>query len=456
VELGRFATMFSGYTELRLQHNELRRVMLVNGSVVANQSVSRGGVSARVRDRGAWGFASDADTADAGVERVIRAATDNARWLGARGPQRQGELPSRAGGSVDRFNTARRRWTSAEVVDYLLELDRLIASRHPRLHSRTLSLSALDMAKALATSEGSESDSLIPRTILGVSLAMVRDGEPVRLVDTHGGFGQLEDVLTDPEAVMAAVGRQVAHLEQKRDAVHPRAGAAEVILDADLAGILAHEAIGHTTEADLVLGGSIAGPNLGKQIASPLVSLTDFANTAFGERCPVPVYVDDEGTLAVDVPLIADGVLKGFMHNKETALRFGVAPTGNARAFEFSDEPLVRMRNTSFLPGNSTLDEMIASVDDGYYLMRPSNGQADSTSEFMFGVVLGYEIKRGRIGRAIRDTTISGVAFDVLRTVSMVSGDISWQCGGMCGKKQPIPVGMGGPAIKCRVSLGGE
>jgi TldD protein len=448
--------MFSGYTELRLQHNEMRRVQLVNGSVVTNQSVSRGGVSARVRDGGAWGFASDADTADTGVERVLRAATDNARWLGRRGGRDLGALPSRSGSSVDRFNTKQRRWTSAEVVDFLEELDRLIAARHPQVRSRTLTLGTLDMAKALATSTGSESDSLVPRTILNVSLSMMADGEPVRLSTTHGGFGQLEDVLTAPGALTAAIEQQVRQLEDKCRAVHARAGASELVLDADLAGILAHEAIGHTTEADLVLGGSVAGPNVGKTVASELVSLTDFANTAFGQRCPVPVYVDDEGTAAQDVPIIADGVLKGFMHNKETALRFGVAPTGNARAFEFSDEPLVRMRNTSFLPGNSTLEEMIASVDDGYYLMRASNGQADATSEFMFGVVLGYEIKGGKLGRAIRDTTISGVAFDVLRTVSMVSGQMSWQCGGMCGKKQPIPVGMGGPAIKCRANLGGQ
>ena len=110
-----------------------------------------------------------------------------------------------------------------------------------------------------------------------------------------------------------------------------------------------------------------------------------------------PPPMPSPGPVPEGASLFVDGVLQGFMHSKETALRFEVPPTGNARAFEFSDEPLVRMRNTSFLPGSSTLDEMIASVDDGYYLMRASNGQADATSEFMFGVVLGYEIKGGKI-----------------------------------------------------------
>lgn len=114
------------------------------------------------------------------------------------------------------------------------------------------------------------------------------------------------------------------------------------------------------------------------------------------------------------------------------------------------------MRNTAILPGKSSLDEMIASIDDGYYLMNSGNGQADSTSEFTFGVTMGYEIKNGKLGKAIRDTTVSGVAFDMLKTVSMISKDMSWSCAGMCGKKQPIPVGMGGPAIKCKINIGGK
>jgi TldD protein len=99
---------------------------------------------------------------------------------------------------------------------------------------------------------------------------------------------------------------------------------------------------------------------------------------------------------------------------------------------------------------------MISSIDNGYYLMQSSNGQADSTGEFMFGVVQGYEITNGKLGKALKDTTISGVAFDVLKTVSMISDDVKWSCFGMCGKKQSIPVGMGGPAIKCRVNIGGR
>ena len=74
----------------------------------------------------------------------------------------------------------------------------------------------------------------------------------------------------------------------------------------------------------------------------------------------------------------------------------------------------------------------------------------------MFGVCLGYEIKDGKLGRAIKDTTISGVAFDMLKTVTMISDEMNWSCAGMCGKKQWIPVGMGGPSLRCRIHIGGE
>jgi TldD protein len=143
------------------------------------------------------------------------------------------------------------------------------------------------------------------------------------------------------------------------------------------------------------------------------------------------------------------------MSSRETAARLGLAPTGNARAFLPEDEPLVRMRNTAILPGASRLDDMIAGVDHGYLLLMTANGQADSTTEFMFAITLGYEIENGRIGRAIRDTTVSGSAIKVLQAVDAISDDMVWSAAGYCGKKQPMVVSFGGPAIRTRAHLGG-
>lgn len=160
--------------------------------------------------------------------------------------------------------------------------------------------------------------------------------------------------------------------------------------------------------------------------------------------------------MAEDAVLIKDGILTGYMHNRETAQEWGVKPAGNARAWSFSDEPIIRMRNTAVLPGKDKLEDIIASIDDGYYLTDTNNGQADLSGEFMFGVTMGYEIKKGKLGRAILDTTVSGIAFEMLKSVDMVSDNVIWCSSGMCGKKQPIPVGMGGPQLRCTLMIGGR
>jgi TldD protein len=242
----------------------------------------------------------------------------------------------------------------------------------------------------------------------------------------------------------------------KCEAVAARGGKHTVVLAPELAGMLAHEAMGHPCEADLVLGGAVTRDLVGKRVASDLVTMLDVAHTFGGQEVMIPVYADDEGMPARDAVLIKDGVLTEFMNSRETAAKMGIRPTGSARAYAPSDEPLVRMRNTVIVPGQSKLEEMIAGVDDGYYLMKTANGQADSTTEFMFGISLAYEIKGGKLGRAIRDTTLSGSAIKVLQSVDAVSDDIHWNCSGYCGKKQPMVVSMGGPALRAQAHIGGE
>ena len=342
-------------------------------------------------------------------------------------------------------------------VDYAREVDAYIAKKYPNLMSRTVVAMEDSMEKLIVTSDGASGHILAPRSYTYVVLTAQTDaGAPVELYQAYGGSGVFNDNFADPAKLHAEIDALYEKLMQKREGVYADAGEKTVILDGMMSGMLSHEAVGHTVEADLVLGGSVAGPNLNKRVASDLVTLTDFAHTAFGETCPLPVYIDDEGTEATDSPLIVNGILTGYMNNRESAQHFGMTPQGNARAWLFQDEPLIRMRNTSIHPGKDKLEDMIASIDDGYYLIQSNNGQADTTGEFMFGVTMGYEIKNGKIGKALLDTTISGVAFEMLKTVDMVSDKVVWVSSGMCGKKQPMPVGMGGPALRCKVKIGGR
>ena len=455
--LSRFANRFDGYTELRVQQNTSTNITLLNGDVTSNGRAAHSGVSARVFRDGVWGFAARPSLADDEIVATVNEATRNATFLAKRAGRGVEHLPADRTQHDADFRTKGPRHTETQVLDYLRALDEHIHTTYPTLRSRTVQLADLDMEKRLYNSDGSDAYSNITRSLVIINLVCDDEtGTPVSLRKGYGGRGQFEDVFTTLESLHESIDRLHSHLMHKRVGVPARAGVHEVILDSELAGILAHEAVGHTTEADLVQEGSVAGDYVGQQIASPLISMVDFANTYNDETLPVPVYVDDEGVQSQDTWLIKDGVLRNFMHNKQSAQHFSQAVTGNARAYQFHDEPLIRMRNTAILPGNDRLQSMIESIEDGYYLMWPSNGQADYTSEFMFGVSLGYEVKNGRIGAAIKDTTISGVAFDMLKTVSMVSDEMTWSCAGMCGKKQIIPVGMGGPSVKCRINVGGE
>ena len=450
----RHAENLDHYTEIRSHANLHTRLVMRKGTIIENTQSERRGVSARCHRGGAFGFASRAG--DGAIEAVVAEAAANAELSRDRGTDAGGLPETGAGRGEFDYRTSRPRATASDRMAVVAEIDDYVTRTYPGLLNADIVLSNLAIEKALVTSEGAATRSYVPRSNVVLQLAMQGNDGVVDLHRIYGGFGDFEDRFESPDWMFEAIDRLYEELREKADGAYCEAGTHDVILDSDLAGILAHEAIGHTCEADLVLGGSVAGDNLGRQVASEKFTLVDHAARGPDGNASIAIHVDDEGTPCRDVTIIENGVLKGFLHNKETARTFGVEPTGNARAYTFSDEPLVRMRNTAIKPGGDRLEDMIGAIDHGYYLKRSTNGQADSTSEFMFGVTQGYEIRNGVLGRAIRDTTISGVAFDMLRTITHVGDDLTWSRGGMCGKKQLIPVGMGGPAIKCRISLGGR
>ena len=455
----KYRDLLPEHTQLRAQFSHSASVALLKGNLVRNSSAHTTGVNARTWNGGVFGFAAEPSAGDEAIRNVLAKADANARLLAGR--VKRDFIPVTELSCGDFDDGIRVEPVPQNVLlDYAKAVDDYIAGKYPDLASRAVSCRCESRRKVLLTAAGGSARHTTARAHLVLSLsAEAKDGSgAIDVFDAvGGGFGSFTDHYSDPALVFEKIDRLYEDLMKKVEGVFPDAGVADVVIDSALAGMLAHEAVGHTTEADLVLAGSVAGPLLGKQVASPLVSLTDFAYEALGEKTPLPVYVDDEGTPCSDVEIIKDGILTGFMTSQETATHFDDMPArGNARGYSFGDEPLVRMRNTCIHPGKDKLEDMIASIDHGYYLLKSGNGQADTTGEFMFGVTSGYEIEHGKIGRALRDTTISGVAFDMLRTVDMVSDELSWDSVGTCGKKQPMTVSMGGPAIKCRVNIGGR
>lgn len=451
-----YKSNLKAYTELRAQVNSSQTVNILKGNLTTNQSNTKQGVSARIFKNGVYGFASSSEYNRESVGRVLDAASNNADFLYGKRKNEPYHLPQ-VGQGYFPLNRQERISPQKYIIDFARELDEYIASHYKHLDSRSVVCKQDINEKLLYTTDSYDSHTITPRANIFVAMTTNdSSGIPVNLYKVWGEYGIFDETFTDSGKLYEGIDQLYERLMHKRESVYAEGGLKQVILDPDLAGILAHEAIGHTVEADLVRGGSIAGSYREKKVASELITMVDYANSYEGKLLGVPVFVDDEGTPAEDVVLIENGILKEFMHNKETAAHYGVKPKGNARANEFIDEPLVRMRNTAILPGKSTLDEMIASVEDGYYLMNPTNGQADLTGEFMFGVAMGYEIKKGKLGRAIKETTISGIAFDMLQTVDMVSDTMIWENAGLCGKKQWIPVSMGGPALRCKINVGGK
>ena len=450
-------SLFKEHTELRAQVNTDKRVTFLAGNMVSNAQSTESGLSARVYRGGTYGFASGAEYTPESVKSVLQAATDNARFMDDQVKKGDPPLPGIAAGRIDTKAPMFEDVNQSVLIDYARALDEFIVKKYKNLSSRTVVANTLNIEKLLSVSDGHDTHFWQPRSAVYVFMTMENtDGVPIELYKSFCELGKFDDFFTNPAKLEEELDLLYKYLCDKREGVYAEAGLKKVILHPDLAGILAHEAIGHTVEADLVLGGSVAGYNLNKQVANECITMVDFAHTYDGKAVPLPIFVDDEGTPAEDAVLIDKGILKGYMHSRESARHFGVKPQGNARGFKFSDEPLIRMRNTAILPGKDKLEDMIASVDDGYYLIKTGNGQADSTGEFMFSVEMGYEIKNGKLGKAIRETTISGVAFEMLKTVDMISDDMKWDMGGFCGKKQPMTTGMGGPAIKCDVNIGGR
>jgi len=250
------------------------------------------------------------------------------------------------------------------------------------------------------------------------------------------------------------IGEKVAKRAVKQlKAKTPKGGMFPVVLGSNVVGVFVHEAFGHLAEADLALSGGVLASNLGKKIASDAVTFYDdgTVNDAFGS-----FKYDDEGVPAQKTLLIKDGVVAGLMHNRETATKFNVAPTGNARAEDFRVEPIIRMRNTFMAPRDHSLEELIEGVRKGYYFKSFRGGQANIDGTFQVGIQEAYEIVKGEIGEPVRNASISGNTLETLVKVDAAGKDFKlWP--GRCGKGQTAFICDGGPSIRVKeVTVGGS
>jgi TldD protein len=218
-----------------------------------------------------------------------------------------------------------------------------------------------------------------------------------------------------------------------------------------------HEAVGHGLEGDFNRKKTSAFAGLmGQQVAAKGVTVVD-DGTMFERRGSLSI--DDEGTPTNCTTLIEDGILVGYMQDRQNARLMGVKPTGNGRREGYAHVPMPRMTNTYMLGGEHTPEEIISSVKNGIYAVSFGGGQVDITSgKFVFGCTEAYMIENGKIAAPIKGAMLIGNGPESMHRVSMVGNDLKLDLGiGMCGKQgQGVPVGVGQPHLRMdQVTVGG-
>jgi TldD protein len=235
-----------------------------------------------------------------------------------------------------------------------------------------------------------------------------------------------------------------------RGAEPVRPGRYTVVLSPAVAGIFAHETVGHRSEADFLLAEAALrrGWGLGDRVGPPELSILDDGGVEGSGYVPW----DDEGQPARRTWLVREGAIAGRLHSASTAAAFGEACTGNARALDFRFEPMVRMTTTWIAAGDATKEELFAPIEEGFFLETVAHGSGMST--FTMAPVLAWRIERGRVATPARIALATG---EVLETLSRIDGlsdtvEIPWRIGGGCGKldQGPLQVAAGGPFVRIR------
>lgn len=448
----------NNWVEIRY-HNRRSRVMAVRKGEVSDMSSKHyEGVGIRVLVNGTFGFASSSDLSPKNLEKTLKTAEQMAQQLQSRKKTKiklaQTKNLAKKDFLLPGFKELQNMPTDQKFMLVKNSEERLRKSSQ-KIESASCQYSEVFEDKIILTTDGADSHLQLVRPELRF-VAVAADGSKHSIgndsVGTTGGWECLFLNRNVDEFIHNTTQNAVELLK----APSPAGGKTTVILSPSMVGLLSHEAIGHTVEADFVNSGSVAQGKVGQMVASSLVSLCDSGASEYTVGAGGELPVDDEGVLTQKTYVIRAGRLENYLHNRETAAQYGANPAGNARAWEFSDEPLIRMRNTYIEPGKDKLEDMIAGIEEGLFIDGPMGGQADATGEFMFGANKVRKIKNGKLGDYMQKVTISGIAFDTLKTVDAVSKDFKWDLGsGHCGKGQPAKVDAGGPYLRCKVLVGG-
>ena len=439
----KFATDGADDGELFLERRRSESLLFDDGRIKSASYDASEGFGLRAVSGEVTGYAHSTEVSEASLAR----ATETARLAVSEGGASLAAAPSPTNKKlysdadpISGMSFAIKRDTLREIDDYARALD-------PRIVQVTASLAASYQDVVILRPDGQEVQDARPMARLNVSVIAEQDGR--REKGSVGGGGRFGlDGLVDPEYWKPQVDEALRIALVSLRAEPAPAGVMDVVLGPGWPGILLHEAIGHGLEGDFNRKGTSAFAGLmGQRIAAKGVTVLD-DGTIPDRRGSISV--DDEGTPSGKNTLIEDGILVGYMQDRQNARLMGVAPTGNGRRESYAHAPMPRMTNTYMLGGDTDPQDIVADLKDGIYAVGFGGGQVDITNgKFVFSCTEAYRVKNGKVGAPVTGATLIGDGATALRHIRAIGNDMAMDPGmGNCGKQgQWVPVGVGQPTL---------
>ena len=432
------------YCDVRIEDTKRAWYSMQNDEILGNGETCIKGAMIRIFDGKLWYTAetNDIDKIQKKIEELAKLATPNPKIL--ENPIVKNLSVNKA--SVLKFQEKKsfRSLTAKDkedIVNYYRK--KCIDKSIEEIKVCNASFFYISTIKELYTSKGTEIIQDYQRGNVGMWFQIsgkdnitFGGGERIYAFDFKGLKGREEEIIEKRDRT----------LDFAKNNIPVTPGDYVCVLSPSVTSVFTHESFGHKSEADLMLNDKTLRDEwtMGKQVANPKVSIIDEGDNLYHGYCPY----DDEGNKKKDVYLIKDGILSGRLHDAKSAAILGEEPTGNARAQDYNNAPMVRMTNTYMLAGPDKAEDIIKGVKDGIYVYDWNYGTGNST--FTIQPQKCYRIRDGKICEPLRVNVVTGNVFQTLFDIDAVGDDLQF-FSGTCGKNgQELPTATGGPTIRVK------
>jgi len=445
-----FASPDVRYADLRLVSIKTLAIEMKNDEITRCVAGMDSGLGMRVVSNSGIGFASTSEKTKENARECFERAYKIARSLK--------ESVRFEGASIEKAEEIWRGKKKSEDVSIeekigMLKEMREIVKNYKNVKNVTLVYMESQMRTEFYNINGAKVITEVPRVAMRMQVVAESEGKIASITGAVGGTGGWE--IFEKYSPAEEMKRTCEAAERQLNAKKAPSGVFTVIADPELAGVFAHEALGHACEADAVLAGAscLAG-KINTRIGNSLVSIVD--DPTLPNENGSFAY-DDEGVRARRKVLVEKGVLRSYLHSIETASALGMERNGSARAESYAVPPLVRMSNTFIERGDFSFEEMLTDVKFGIYAKGSRGGQVDPTKgTFQFSAQEGFIIENGELKQPLKDLSLASDILTIFHQVDAVGKDLTLGHPGNCGKGQWVPVSDGGPHIRIRdVRIGG-